>query len=92
MSTRHEGGDTTDTSTAEKDRVVAGVLALFLGIVGAHKFYVGNTRLGIYYLLLCWTLLPLMLGIAEGVMYLTATDEEFQRHYADGSIFGRYQG
>lgn len=79
-----------ESGTGEKNRVVAAVLALFLGILGAHKFYLGDFRRGFYYLLLCWTLVPLMLGIAEGVMYLSATDEEFQRHYADGKVFGRY--
>jgi hypothetical protein len=41
-----------------KSKGLAGLLALFLGGFGIHKFYLGRTGMGILYLLLCWTFVP----------------------------------
>jgi TM2 domain-containing membrane protein YozV len=41
------------------------VLALFLGGVGAHHFYMGNFALGIVYALFCWTFIPAVIGFFE---------------------------
>lgn len=65
------------------DRVTAGVLAILLGWVGAHKFYLGETGLGLLYLCFFWTGIPALVGLIEGLLYLTKTDEEFQRAYVD---------
>lgn len=66
-----------------KDRATAGILAILLGFVGTHKFYLGETELGILYLCFFWTGIPAVLGLIEGILYLTKTDEEFQRQYVD---------
>lgn len=52
----------------KKDPTTAFLLSLFLGGVGAHKFYLGRDRLGLLYLLFCWTLVPTALGIAEALV------------------------
>jgi hypothetical protein len=65
-----------------KSRVVAAILAILLGTFGIHKFYLGKPFQGLIYLVLCWTGLPLLVGIVEGVIYLMATDEEFEKKYA----------
>ncbi len=70
-------------SAGSKDRVTAGVLAILLGWFGAHKFYLGDTGLGLLYLCFFWTGIPGLVGIIEGILYLTKTDEEFQRTYVD---------
>lgn len=72
------------TGTSSKDRTTAGILALLLGGIGAHKFYMGDTGLGILYLCFSWTLIPAIIGFIEGLLYLTKSDEEFQRQYVDG--------
>ena len=64
-----------------KDRTTAGILALLLGGIGAHKFYLGDTGLGILYLCFFWTFIPALVGLIEGILYLTKTDEEFQQRY-----------
>lgn len=70
-------------SSSSKDRVTAGILAILLGWIGAHKFYLGETGLGILYLCFFWTGIPAIVGLIEGILYLTKTDEEFQRLYVN---------
>ncbi|MBV0924338.1 NINE protein [Halomicroarcula limicola] len=76
-------GSAATAATSEKDRVTAGIFALLLGSFGVHHFYLGNTTFGVLYLCLFWTGLPGIAGIVEGIIYLTKTDEEFQRQYVD---------
>ncbi len=60
-----------------KSKIVAGVLAFFLGGLGVHKFYLGHIGSGIVYLLLCWTGIPEVLGLIDGIIYLCSSDESF---------------
>jgi hypothetical protein len=53
-----------------KDRLVAAALALLLGGLGLHKFYLGRTALGVLYLLFCWTGIPSLIAWIEGITYL----------------------
>ena len=64
-----------------KNKTTAGVLALLLGGIGVHRFYLGQIGLGIVYLLFCWTFIPMLIGFVEGVLFLTMSDEEFARKY-----------
>lgn len=61
-----------------KNKTTAGLLAILLGGLGIHKFYLGDTGLGIVYLLFCWTGIPAIIGLVEGIIYLTQSDYEFQ--------------
>jgi TM2 domain-containing membrane protein YozV len=67
----------------ESKRIVAGVLAIVLGWLGVHKFVLGMTTPGIILLVLgiCTGGLTGIIGIIEGIIYLTKTDEEFIRLY-----------
>lgn len=67
----------------DKDRVTAGVLAILLGGLGVHKFYLGETGMGVLYLCFFWTAIPALVGLIEGILYLTKTDEEFQQKYVN---------
>jgi TM2 domain-containing membrane protein YozV len=60
---------------ATKSRPVAIALALLLGGLGLHKFYLGKVGLGIVYLLFCWTYIPSLIGWIEGITYLGTSDE-----------------
>ncbi len=62
-------------------RGIAAALALFLGGLGAHKFYLERPGLGVLYLLFCWTLIPSVVGVVEAVMYAFSSDEDFERRY-----------
>jgi len=64
-----------------KNKVAAGVLAILLGGLGIHKFYLGKLGQGILYLIFSWTGIPSIIGLIEGILYLIQTDEEFNARY-----------
>ena len=41
------------------------LLAIFLGGIGAHHFYLGNNVIGVLYLLFCWTFIPVIIALFE---------------------------
>ena len=67
---------------SSKSRMVAGVLALFLGGFGAHKFYLGRPWQGLLYLVFCWTFLPAVIALIEAIVYFASSDESFAASYA----------
>ena len=64
-----------------KNKIVAGLLAILLGGLGIHKFYLGQGGKGILYLIFCWAYIPSLLGIIEGITILCSNDENFQIKY-----------
>lgn len=66
-----------DPNWPVKSKVVAGLLGIFLGGLGIHKFYLGNGGAGIVYLLFCWTYIPALIGFCEGIGYLCSNDMNF---------------
>lgn len=68
-------------------KLPAALLAIFLGGLGIHKFYLGRTTAGIVHIVLsafsCGGIGSLI-GLAEGLIYLTKSDEEFVRTYVQG--------
>ena len=59
----------------------AALLAILLGSIGAHKFYLGQTFQGILYLLFCWTGIPTVVGFIEGICYLSHPETQWKRRY-----------
>jgi TM2 domain-containing membrane protein YozV len=80
-----ENGNTMPNQSSK--RVVAGILGIILGALGIHKFILGYTTEGIVMLLLTvitcgiagW--LMGLIGLIEGIIYLTKSDEEFVQIY-----------
>ena len=64
-----------------QQKLIQSALAIFLGGIGAHKFYQGKTFQGVMYLILCWTFLPGFVGFIEGVRYLFMPVEDFYEQY-----------
>ncbi len=97
-------GGAVQSDVAQK-KLVAGLLGIFLGSLGVHKFYLGMNQPGIIMLVctvagyLLFTLLAIILigfiflllpaavglvGLIEGILYLTKSDADFQREYIVG--------
>lgn len=69
---------------AEK-KIVAGICGILLGGLGIHKFILGYTKEGIIQILLCLLCgIGAIIGLIEGIIYLTKSDEEFVRIYVQG--------
>lgn len=78
----------------DKNKIVAALLAFFLGMLGVHKFYLGKTTAGII-MLICgtigWILIaipPIIVGIIafiEFIIYLTKSDQDFHDQYVVGN-------
>jgi TM2 domain-containing membrane protein YozV len=64
-----------------KDKTTAGVLALLLGGLGAHKFYLGLWVQGLIYLLFCWTFIPAVVALFEAIVYFANSKEWFDKTY-----------
>lgn len=69
------------SASSGKDRVTAALLALFLGGLGAHHFYLGNTFVGVIYVLFFWTFIPAIVAFVEGIVFLCMSDSNFQKRY-----------
>ncbi|MEP7320331.1 MAG: NINE protein [Saprospiraceae bacterium] len=73
-----------------KNRIVAGLLAIFGGAFGAHKFYLRKPGSGIFYVFMFMVFLnarfPIMfmIGLFEGLRLLMMSDQEFNRKYNGG--------
>ncbi len=59
-----------DGSASPRSRLIAFLLAFFLGSFGAHEFYVGNTGLGILMLVFFWTGIPSIVALIHWIMIL----------------------
>ena len=74
-------------SEVSQKKLIAGILAIVIGSLGVHKFYLGMTTPGVIMLLVslltCGTLAPVMMiiGVIEGILYLTKSDEDFEKTY-----------
>ena len=68
-----------DYTPGAKSRITAGILGILLGGIGVHKFYLNKVGLGILYLVFFWTAIPAIIGLVEGIIYLTQDDVTFGR-------------
>lgn len=67
----------------ESKRVIAGILGILLGSLGIHKFILGYTKEGIIQLAISFVSCGFLglIGLIEGIIYLTKSDEEFIEMY-----------
>ncbi len=72
-----------------KSKTVAGVLAIFLGSIGAQKFYLGHAKEGVITILITvfgaavfvGPLVTGTIGLVEGIKYLVKSPEDFRQTY-----------
>ena len=62
-------------------KLVSALLAILLGGLGIHKFYLHKPVQGILYILFFWTALPALIGFIEGIVYLCMSEDKFQWRY-----------
>ncbi|RAV27595.1 TM2 domain-containing protein [Sinomicrobium soli] len=93
--TAKEFGDAVKQTVNSQDnkKILAGVLGIIFGGLGVHKFILGYNKEGI--ILLVLSLLGIVtcgitsglawiVGLIEGIIYLTKSDEEFYNTYQAG--------
>jgi TM2 domain-containing membrane protein YozV/cold shock CspA family protein len=77
----------------DRNRIAAALLAIFLGSLGLHKFYMGKSGAGIAMLLISLfgvilagipTGLMHLIAVIEGIIYLTMSEEQFDNTYIRG--------
>jgi TM2 domain-containing membrane protein YozV len=64
-----------------KDKSTAAILALFMGGIGVHKFYLGRIGAGIAYLVFAFTFVPALLGLIDFFILALMDQDEFNRRY-----------
>lgn len=74
------------TNTQENKKMLAGILAIVLGGFGVHKFILGYTQEGIIQIVITFVTCGIgsIIGLIEGIIYLTKSDEEFYQTYQVG--------
>ena len=79
------GAPVINVSRPRKDKIAAGLLAIFLGSLGIHYFYIGKTTAGIISLVLglCTCGIWGIVMLVQGIIILTLTDQDFQAKYVD---------
>ena len=94
--TANEFSDGLKQAGGDNKRIMAGVMAIILGSLGVHKFILGYNKEGFIllgisvaaYVLSCvgvgllFVWIPGVVGLIEGIVYLTKSDEEFYQLYA----------
>ncbi len=70
-------------ATRGKDKTTAGILGILLGWLGVHQFYLGSMGTGIILIVLTLVTCGLgsLVGLVEGILILTMSDEDFNKRY-----------
>ncbi len=84
VNSKHEAWNNPQPFQEDNKKLAAGILAILVGPFGIHKFLLGYTTEGIIWLFMslftCGALTGL-LGLIEGIIYLTKSDQEFYNTY-----------
>jgi TM2 domain-containing membrane protein YozV len=78
--------ETFNELSGDNKKILAGILALFLGYLGVHKFILGYTKEGIIQIIASVVTCGIasIIPFIEGIIYLTKSDEEFYNSYQAG--------
>ena len=82
-------GNIFDEGPSGKSRGLAGLLAILLGSLGVHYFYMGKNTGGIVFLLVsilsCGCLAPVtgIIALIQGIMFFTTSQQEFERKWVN---------
>jgi len=76
-----------DKPAGAEQKITTGICGILLGALGIHKFILGYTKEGVIMLLVSVLTLGIggfvmwIIGLIEGITYLTKSDEEFVATY-----------
>jgi len=79
-----------DKPAGADKKIAAGICGILLGALGIHKFILGYTKEGLIMLLVTVLTLGIagvimsIIGLIEGILYLTKSDEDFVATYVTG--------
>lgn len=64
-------------------KISAGICGILLGGLGIHRFILGDTKGGIFRILITLVTCGVggIIGLIEGIIYLTKSDEDFVELY-----------
>lgn len=90
MSEQQAQSQTQQKPAGAEKKILAGIMGILFGALGVHKFVLGYTKQGVIMLLI--TLLTFgigamvlsIIGLIEGIIYLTKSDDEFVATYING--------
>ncbi|HMG82735.1 MAG TPA: NINE protein [Ferruginibacter sp.] len=68
-----------------KSKTTAAILAFFLGGLGIHRFYLGQSGKGFLYLIFCWTFIPSIIALVDFIVFLTMDESAFNAKYNQGN-------
>lgn len=66
----------------DTQKLIAILLAIFIGGFGIQWFYVGETKYGIISLIFFWTGIPALIGLIVGIYWIFLPDSEFRSRYS----------
>jgi TM2 domain-containing membrane protein YozV len=64
-----------------KSKFTTVILAFFLGGLGIHRFYLGQNKLGLLYLLFCWTFIPAFIALIDFFIFIFMSEDNFNYKY-----------
>ena len=71
----------------DRNKLIAALLAFFLGVLGVHRFYLGRINSGIVMLLLTCTVVGMLVtgpwAFIDFIRYLIMSERDFDRRYGD---------
>ncbi len=83
MSTEPSASTPSTPPAGAEKKMLAGLLGILLGWTGAHKFVLGYQKEGVIQLVVSLVTCGLfgIVGLIEGIIYLTKSDQEFVNTY-----------
>ena len=72
-----------DKPAGAEKKITAGICGILLGGLGIHKFILGYTKEGVIQIVItvCTCGFGGIIGLIEGIIYLTKSDEDFVKTY-----------
>jgi|JI8StandDraft_1071087.scaffolds.fasta_scaffold167675_2 TM2 domain-containing membrane protein YozV len=76
-----QGAGAAQPDANKKNKNTAGLLAMLLGGLGVHKFYLSEVKQGAFYLVFCFTFIPAIIALFDAVKLFGMPSAEFDRRY-----------